>query len=241
MKKSRREIEKMIKPNFLLTEMDWVTIAEELNKEGFVKIPELLNNKNMKIDEFYSDKATSSDAVTTPDYLNDLEMEDGENSQIILSNFINEIFYDKLHSIADDWSVKLGESYHDEDSYGSSSIKFNNLSKHLGKLNIFILNENDNLPLQQHSRDSNIFPFKLVGLLSTPSCDFTGGELVMVEQRPRMQSRAIVVPVMKGDVAIVATYYRPIKKNGGYYRALIKNGISIVRSGKRIGWEIMYD
>ena len=70
-------------------------------------------------------------------------------------------------------------------------------------------------------------------LLSEPGRDFTGGEFVMTEQRPRMQSRAQVVPLRKGDAVIVAVHHRPAKGTRGFYRVNHRHGVSRVRSGRR--------
>jgi hypothetical protein len=80
---------------------------------------------------------------------------------------------------------------------------------------------------------------QLVALLSEPGKDFRGGEFVMTEQRPRMQSRPMVLPLRKGDVAIITAVHRPHKGPKGYYRVKLKHAISRVRSGERIGLEIL--
>ena len=70
-------------------------------------------------------------------------------------------------------------------------------------------------------------------LLSEPERDFTGGEFVMTEQRPRMQSRAEVVPLEQGDGVIFAVRHRPVAGARGFYRVNLRHGISRVRSGRR--------
>jgi uncharacterized protein len=70
-------------------------------------------------------------------------------------------------------------------------------------------------------------------LLSEPGTDFTGGEFVMTEQRPRMQSRAEVVPLSQGDAAVFAVRHRPVKGTRGTYRVNLRHGVSRLRSGHR--------
>ena len=78
-----------------------------------------------------------------------------------------------------------------------------------------------------------VFPLQAAFLLSTPGVDFTGGEFVMTEQRPRMQSRAEVVPLGRGDGVIFAVRHRPVQGTRGSYRVNLRHGVSRVRSGRR--------
>jgi uncharacterized protein len=77
------------------------------------------------------------------------------------------------------------------------------------------------------------FPFQMVILLSEPGRDFTGGEFVLVEQRPRMQSRPEVVPLRQGEAAVFAVQHRPVQGARGTYRVNLRHGVSRVRSGER--------
>jgi uncharacterized protein len=77
------------------------------------------------------------------------------------------------------------------------------------------------------------FPIQVAILLSEPGCDFTGGEFVLTEQRPRMQSRAEVVPLGQGDAVAFAVHNRPVQGTKGSYRVNLRHGISRVRSGQR--------
>ena len=78
-----------------------------------------------------------------------------------------------------------------------------------------------------------MFPLQATILLSRPRHDFTGGEFVLVEQRPRMQSRAEVVPLEQGDAVIFAVRYRPAQGKRGMYRVAMRHGVSRLRSGER--------
>ena len=77
------------------------------------------------------------------------------------------------------------------------------------------------------------FPFQMVIFLSEPQRDFTGGEFVLVEQRPRMQSIPIVLTPNQGDILIFTTNFRPVKGTKGYYRTNMRHGVSKVLSGIR--------
>ena len=77
------------------------------------------------------------------------------------------------------------------------------------------------------------FPIQVATLLSEPGVDFAGGEFVLTEQRPRMQSRAEVVSLLKGDAVAFAVHHRPVRGTKGNYRVNLRHGVSRVRSGMR--------
>ena len=87
--------------------------------------------------------------------------------------------------------------------------------------------------LHQDLYGGHVFPLQLTILLSRPDKDFTGGEFVMTEQRPRMQSRPLVVPLRQGDGVVFAVHNRPVQGTRGMYRVNLRHGVSRVRSGHR--------
>ena len=87
--------------------------------------------------------------------------------------------------------------------------------------------------LHQDLYGEHVFPLQVAILLSAPDEDFTGGEFVLTEQRPRMQSRPQVIDLKKGDALIFAVSQRPVKGVRGYYRVNMRHGVSRVHSGKR--------
>lgn len=87
--------------------------------------------------------------------------------------------------------------------------------------------------LHQDLYGEHVFPLQVVVLLSEPERDFTGGEFVMTEQRPRMQSRPMVLPLRQGDAAVIAVHHRPVQGTRGVYRVNLRHGVSRVRSGRR--------
>jgi uncharacterized protein len=87
--------------------------------------------------------------------------------------------------------------------------------------------------LHQDLYGQHVFPLQLAILLSQPQKDFIGGEFVMTEQRPRMQSRPQVVPISKGDAVIFAVHQRPVQGTRGYYRVTMRHGVSRLSSGHR--------
>jgi len=87
--------------------------------------------------------------------------------------------------------------------------------------------------LHQDLYGEQVFPFQVTILLSEPGRDFTGGEFVLTEQRPRMQSRPEVVPLRQGDAVVFAVHHRPVQGTRGVYRVNLRHGVSRLRSGHR--------
>ena len=84
------------------------------------------------------------------------------------------------------------------------------------------------------------FPLQLTVLLSDPASDFTGGEFLLTEQRPRMQSRAEVVPLARGDAVVFAVNHRPVRGTRGDYRVAMRHGVSRVRQGSRFTLGVIF-
>jgi len=87
--------------------------------------------------------------------------------------------------------------------------------------------------LHQDLYGEHVFPIQVAILLSQPQRDFTGGEFVLTEQRPRMQSRPEVVPLRQGDAVAFAVHHRPVQGTRGTYRVNLRHGVSRLRSGQR--------
>jgi len=87
--------------------------------------------------------------------------------------------------------------------------------------------------LHQDLYGEHVFPLQVAILLSEPGRDFEGGEFVLTEQRPRMQSRPEVVPLRQGDAVAFAVHHRPVQGTRGFYRVNLRHGVSQIRSGHR--------
>jgi len=85
-----------------------------------------------------------------------------------------------------------------------------------------------------------VFPLQVAILLSAPGSDFTGGEFVLTEQRPRMQSRAEVVPLAQGDGVVFPVHHRPVQGSRGVYRVTMRHGVSRLHSGARTTLGIIF-
>ena len=94
--------------------------------------------------------------------------------------------------------------------------------------------------LHQDLYGDEVFPLQVAVLLSEPGTEFCGGELVLTEQRPRMQSRPAVVPLRKGDAVAFAVHRRPVRGQRGYYRVNMRHGVSRLHRGRRLTLGVIF-
>jgi uncharacterized protein len=142
-------------------------------------------------------------------------------------------FYPLLVAIANRWSAELGFDVRYPDDHveflarchAAGQVRPTPLLLHYG--------EGDYNCLHQDLYGEHVFPLQVAILLSAPERDFTGGELVLTEQRPRMQSRPMVVPLQQGDAVVFAVHHRPVQGTRGTYRVNMRHGVSRLRSGER--------
>ena len=141
--------------------------------------------------------------------------------------------YEQLHSIASRWNEAMGI----EISYPKSHAAFLKRCHDAGQAKptplLLQYQEGDYNCLHQDLYGEHVFPLQVAILLSEPGRDFEGGEFVLTEQRPRMQSRAEVVPLRQGDGVAFAVHHRPVAGARGTYRVNLRHGVSRLRSGRR--------
>lgn len=141
--------------------------------------------------------------------------------------------YAHLAPIANRWNVRLGVSVR----YPPTLAEFTQRCHEAGQCRptplILRYDVGDYNCLHQDLYGEQVFPLQLAVLLSEPERDFTGGEFVMTEQRPRMQSRCEVVPLRRGDAVIFAVNERPVQGSRGTYQVKLRHGVSRLRSGRR--------
>jgi hypothetical protein len=141
--------------------------------------------------------------------------------------------YPRLAPIANRWHERL----RDEVRFPPDLATFLARCHHAGQLRptplLLSYATGDYNCLHQDLYGEHVFPLQLTVLLSRPGADFKGGGFVMTEQRPRRQSRAMVVPLEQGDAVIFAVRHRPVQGTRGAYRVNLRHGVSEVMSGKR--------
>ncbi len=141
--------------------------------------------------------------------------------------------YARLAPIADRWNKALGI----DARYPSAHVDFLRRCHEAGQTRptplLLRYGAGDYNCLHQDLYGEHVFPLQVAILLSEPGRDFTVGEFVITEQRPRMQTRPEVVPLRQGDAAVFAVHHRPVKGTRGVYRVRLRHGVSRVRSGHR--------
>jgi hypothetical protein len=141
--------------------------------------------------------------------------------------------YPRLAPIADRWNEAMGIDVRYPREHPSFIERCHAAGQTRPTPLLLKYGEGDFNALHQDLYGEHVFPFQVVFLLSRPGEDFTGGEFVLTEQRPRMQSRVEVVPLRQGDAAIFAVHNRPVQGTRGYYRVNLRHGVSRIRSGRR--------
>lgn len=141
--------------------------------------------------------------------------------------------YPQLAAIANRWNAAMGAG----DRYPAHHAEFIERCHAAGQAKPTCLllqyGTDDYNCLHQDLYGAQVFPLQMAILLSDPERDFTGGEFIFTEQRPRMQSRAEVVPLRQGDAVIFAVHRRPVTGVRGAYRVKHRHGVGRVRSGQR--------
>ncbi len=141
--------------------------------------------------------------------------------------------YDKLAPIANNWNQEMGIDIR----YPVAHVEFIERCHKAGQQRptplLLQYGTGDYNCLHQDLYGEHVFPIQVAFLLSEPERDFTGGEFVLTEQRPRMQSRPEVVPLRQGDAVAFAVHHRPVQGTRGSYRVNLRHGVSRLRSGQR--------
>ena len=141
--------------------------------------------------------------------------------------------YGRLASLANHWNEAMGVAVRYPPTHAEFITRCHEAGQTRPTPLLLQYGSGDYNCLHQDLYGEHVFPMQVTFLLSEPEHDFAGGEFVLVEQRPRMQSRAMVVPLRLGDGVILAVNQRPVKGSRGKYRVYLRHGVSEVRSGCR--------
>jgi uncharacterized protein len=214
---------------------DWRALASELDSYGCVVLPQLLSSAECStIAALYSDESHFRSHV----YMARHGFGKGEYRYFkyplpgLLSG-LRTALYPHLASVANEWNGRMGIAEHYPDDHASFLERCHAAGQTRPTPLLLQYVPGDYNCLHQDLYGDLAFPIQVATLLSEPGVDFAGGEFVLTEQRPRMQSRAEVVPLLKGDAVAFAVHHRPARGAKGNYRVNLRHGVSRVRSGMR--------
>jgi hypothetical protein len=215
--------------------LDWSRITDELSNHGAAVLPHLLTPEESRgIASLYPDDRRFRSHVVMARH----GYGKGEYKYFAypLPDLIGDLrtaLYPRLVPIANDWNERMGI----EMRYPARHEEFLDLCHGAGQKRptplLLQYDEGDYNCLHQDLYGDLAFPLQVAILLSEPGRDHTGGEFVLTEQRPRMQSRPEVVPLRQGDAVAFAVHHRPVNGTRGVYRVNLRHGVSRVRSGRR--------
>jgi uncharacterized protein len=215
--------------------VDWPSTASALDAQGWSLLPDLLTD-------------AECDAIAGL-YANDT----GFRSRVIMARHgfglgeyryfayplpklvegLRTAIYPHLAPIANRWHERMGIGVRFPKTHGDFLDRCHAAGQTRPTPLLLQYGPGDYNCLHQDLYGEHVFPLQLTVLLSEPGQDFQGGEFVLTEQRPRMQSRAEVVPLAKGDAVVFAVNSRPHRGTRGDYRVALRHGVSRLREGRR--------
>jgi hypothetical protein len=226
----------------MIERIDWEKCSEDLNADGYAVIEKLIApSQCQSIATLYDDDQQFRKRVIMEKH----GFGKGEYKYFAypLPKMIEEIrtaVYAKLAPIANAWHAAMKLDVR----FPGSHAEFLERCHKAGQVKptplILKYHANDYNCLHQDLYGEHVFPMQLAILLSAPDEDFEGGEFVLTEQRPRMQSRVNVVPLKQGDAVIFAVNHRPMRGTKGFYRVVMRHGVSRIRTGKRLTTGIIF-
>jgi hypothetical protein len=214
---------------------NWPVVERDLDSRGWAVVPTLLSAATCKtVAGWYADTDRfRSRIVMTRHGFGRGEYQYFADPLPPLVKSLRETLYEGLVTIANRWHEQLG---HDE-RFPATHEAFRQRCHEAGQTRptplLLQYGTGDYNCLHQDLYGAHVFPIQVACLLSAPGRDFEGGEFVLTEQRPRMQSRAHVVPLRQGDAVAFAVNHRPVQGTRGTYRVTLRHGVSEIRSGHR--------
>jgi hypothetical protein len=214
---------------------DWQVLAGELNSYGCAVMPKLLSREECRsIAALYTDVSHFRSHVHMARH----GFGKGEYRyfKYPLPRRIGDLrtaLYPHLATVANEWNGRMGIKARYPEVHSSFLKRCHDAGQTRPTPLLLQYGPGDFNCLHQDLYGDLAFPIQVAILLSEPGKDFTGGEFVLAEQRPRMQSRAEVVPLARGDAVAFAVHNRPVQGSKGNYRVNLRHGVSRVRSGMR--------
>jgi hypothetical protein len=216
--------------------IDWTAIATDLNSQGWALIPRLMAGS--ECDAIAGLYAGGDEAFRSRVIMGRHGFGQGEYRYFAypLPSLIQDLrtaIYPRLAPVANQWNERMGIDVRFPKTHAEFLRRCHAAGQSKPTPLLLQYGPGDYNCLHQDLYGEHVFPLQVTALLSKPGEDFQGGEFVLTEQRPRMQSRAAVVPLGKGDVVVFAVNSRPHRGTRGDYRVVLRHGVSKLREGRR--------
>ncbi|MGJ4949278.1 2OG-Fe(II) oxygenase [Bradyrhizobium sp. HKCCYLS20291] len=215
--------------------IDWATVERDLDSSGCAVLPQLVSPDTCRaLASLYPDDSHFRSRVVMARH------GFGRGEYKYFSYPLPEsiatlrpLLYARLVPIANRWNAVMGIDVQYPADHAAFLARCHDAGQVRPTPLLLQYVEGDYNCLHQDLYGEHVFPLQVAILLSEPGRDFEGGEFVLTEQRPRMQSRAEVVPLRQGDAVVFAVHHRPVQGTRGTYRVTMRHGVSRLRSGRR--------
>jgi len=218
-----------------LVAVDWQEVSDGLNHSGCAVIPQLLTPQDCQaLVALYAQPAVFRSRIVMQRH----GFGNGEYQYFgyplpDLVQGLRTSIYPHLAPLANHWYEQMGLSPRFPAEHADFVARCHAAGQQRPTPLLVQYEAGDYNCLHQDLYGEHVFPLQMVVLLAQPGQDFTGGELVLTEQRPRMQSRVEVLALRQGDAAVFAVQQRPVQGSRGSYRVTMRHGVSRIRSGRR--------
>jgi len=215
--------------------LDWPAIRRDLDQQGNALLPNLLSPEEcLELAALYPHKASFRSRVVMARH----GFGQGEYQYFTyplpaLVQQLRTTLYPPLATIANDWNERMQIAGSFPETHQALLQRCHDAGQQRPTPLLLQYAAGDYNCLHQDLYGEQVFPLQVAILLSQPGEDFSGGEFVLTEQRPRMQSRPQVVPLKQGDAVIFAVSQRPVHGTRGFYRVNMRHGVSRVNAGRR--------
>jgi hypothetical protein len=215
--------------------LDWQQIADNLDQQGSALLQSLLSpDECQALAALYSEESIFRSRVVMGRH----GFGRGEYKYFNyplpeLIQGLRTALYPRLAPVANRWNTAMGIEVCYPHSHDEFVQRCHDAGQERPTPLLLQYGQGDFNCLHQDLYGEHVFPIQVTILLSEPQRDFTGGEFVLTEQRPRMQSRPEVVPLRQGDAVAFAVHHRPVQGTRGTYRVNLRHGVSRLRSGQR--------
>ena len=222
--------------------LEWRRIGEELNAQGNGVLESLLTAEECAaLAGLYPDESVFRSRVVMGSH--GFGRGEYKYFRYPLPEIVEELrtaLYPRLAPIANGWNAAMDIAVRYPETHEAFLRRCHAAGQKKPTPLLLQYGEGDYNCLHQDVYGEHVFPIQVAILLSEPGKDFTGGEFVLTEQRPRMQSRAEVVGLRQGDGVAFAVHHRPVQGTRGIYRVNLRHGVSRLRSGQRFTVGIIF-